>query len=129
MKELFIVSTPNKLAFSGKDEMYLNEYHFKEFTLAEFHLLLGKYFSDVQLFGEGKMDTKYNILRDIRKVLVKKTRFDLLKFYRLGNGHFQNKLLKPADIYPIHLTEHSEPKFLIAVCRSPVKKDRTASSV
>jgi ubiquinone/menaquinone biosynthesis C-methylase UbiE len=114
---LFIVSTPNKLAFSGKDEMYLNKYHFKEFTLAEFRLLLGNYFSDVQLFGEGKMDTKYNILRDIRKVLMKKTRFDLLKFYKLGIDRIFYRLIKPANVYLLKNTEYLEPKYFIAVCK------------
>jgi 2-polyprenyl-3-methyl-5-hydroxy-6-metoxy-1,4-benzoquinol methylase len=115
---LFIVSTPNKLAFSGKDKMYFNEYHFKEFTLAEFCLLLGKYFSDIQFFGEGKMNTKYNILRDIRKVLVKKTRFDILKLYKLGIERIFNKLLRPADVYPLQTKEYLEPKYIIAVCKN-----------
>jgi ubiquinone/menaquinone biosynthesis C-methylase UbiE len=114
---LFIVSTPNKLAFSALDDLYSNKYHFKEFTLKEFYFLLGRYFSEIQLFGEGKMDMKYNTLRDIRKLLLKKTRFDPLKFYKLGNSLF-NKIIKPADIFPLQMNEHMEPKFFIAVCKN-----------
>jgi SAM-dependent methyltransferase len=119
---ILVISTPNKLAFSAIDDLYSNKYHFKEFTLKEFYFLLGKYFSDIQLFGEGKMDIKHNALRDIRRLLVKKTRFDPLRFYRFGNGHFQNKLLKPADIYPMQMTERTEPKFFVAICGRPRKE-------
>ena len=121
---LFIVSTPNKLAFSARDKLYSNRYHFKEFTLDEFYFLLGKYFSDIQLFGEGKMDIKYNALRDIRKLLIKKTRFDPLKFYKLGDGRLLNKLFKPVGVYPLQMIEHEGPKFFIAVCKnkSPEKR-------
>jgi ubiquinone/menaquinone biosynthesis C-methylase UbiE len=119
-KGLFIVSTPNKLAFSARDEMYSNKYHLKEFTLNEFSSLLRKHFSNIQLFGEGKLDVKYNALRDIRKILIKKTHIDPLRFNKLGKGSLLNKLVKPAEIYPLHIGEPLEPKFLIAVCRSSV---------
>jgi ubiquinone/menaquinone biosynthesis C-methylase UbiE len=116
-KGLFIVSTPNKLAFSARDEMYSNKYHFKEFTLTEFHLLLSEHFSEIKLFGEGKMDTKYNLLRDTRKMVLKKTHFDLLKLNKLGAGRIFSKLLKPAAVYPLNTTEYLDPKFFIAICK------------
>ncbi len=116
---VFVISTPNKRAFSGQDQLYLNHFHFKEFTMNEFSSLLGKYFVSVQLFGEGKLDMKHSALREIRKILLKKTRFDPLKLNRLGSGHLLNALVKPTGIYPLQI-DRSEPKFFIAVCKKQV---------
>ncbi len=113
----FIVSTPNREAFSGYNEFYLNRFHLKEFTTSEFYVLLQSHFDKVELYGEIRIGFLYKKLRDIRRLLFKRFRVDISSSYRLA-GWFLNRIVGPGQIYPLSTIEKTIPKFLIAVCQN-----------
>ncbi len=113
----FIVSTPNREAFSGYNEFYINLFHTKEFTTSEFYILLKSHFDKVELYGEIRIGLLYNKLRDIRRSLLKKFRVDLSSIYRLA-GWFLKRFVGPGQIYLLTSIEKTKPKFLIAICQN-----------
>jgi SAM-dependent methyltransferase len=128
---VLIISTPNKDAFSAYDKFYYNRYHVRELTLSEFYSMLRGYFRKVDLYGQIQVGTIYRILRDIRRILAKKTGVDLLQLYRLVRL-FPNLSDRSEQIYSLRTKRTAIPKFLIAVCRNnvsegdlPVKSKKT----
>ncbi len=70
---ILILSTPNRLSFSGGCEKSINKFHIKEFDYQELKTLLLEYFSEVNIFGQYLKDKNKEEMR--RKHLKKKLKY------------------------------------------------------
>lgn len=72
---IFIVSTPNKKYSSPNSEQPLSPFHVIEFQADDFKILLGQYFSSIELYGQDLQTNLLNrIVKIIKKIIPKKIR-------------------------------------------------------
>jgi SAM-dependent methyltransferase len=114
---IFVISTPNKEAFSGYDQFYLNEFHTKEFTMPEFFSLLHRYFDRVDPYGEVQIGVMYKTLRNLRRIVIMETGVDPLGHCKLVDW-LLGRFSKSESVYALSRIEKQMPKYLIAVCYS-----------
>jgi len=111
---VFIVSTPNRSAYlpgSSIDHKPANPYHKFEFDYAEFREYLEKYFGEVHIYSQIKMNSCRYLYRTLDILLSRFLRSDIIP-----------KLLKKFGYYKIIQEENTHNYcFLLAVCKKPQK--------
>jgi O-antigen biosynthesis protein len=113
---ILIISTPNKEIYNNF-ESHLNHFHLHELNHEEYKGLLSKYFNDVAIIGQ-QFSGKYYLNRSYYKLYKLLTSINI----------FKKKSISPLDSYmsldDFEFTTEDvlKSRFLIAICRSPIKK-------
>ena len=66
---VIILSTPNKLIASGNSPKPLDRFHIREYTHTEFRSLLGKVFSQVEIFGQYDRYSSSEIKNSVNRLV------------------------------------------------------------